>query len=171
MQSQRQSFFSKGRLALLALAVFALLATTRAPRAAQHAKAGAKETAVFPHMDAAVGYLKAAQSELQQGEPVFSGHREKAVQHVNAAIADAQKGMNAYLAAHPNAPRNEAIPETPSTSGKQFPHMEGALKLLQQAEAQLNEAWRIYGGQRVGGLDETKAAIAEIQTGLKDAHK
>lgn len=170
MQNQRQSFFFNGKLVLLAVAAIALLATTHEPSAAQHAKGG-KEAVVFPHMDAAMGYLKAALAELQQGEPVFAGHREKAIQHVNAAMADAQKGMDAYLAAHPDAPRNQTVPETPSTAGKQFPHMEGALKLLQQAEVHFNEAWRIYDGKRVGGLDETKAAIAEIQTGLKDAHK
>ncbi|HEV2381259.1 MAG TPA: hypothetical protein VG206_15880 [Terriglobia bacterium] len=170
MQNQRQSFLSNGRLVLLALAALALLTVASALGAPQHAKGG-KEAVVFPHMDAAMGYLKAALTELQQGEPVFAGHREKAIQDVNAAIADAQKAMDAYLAAHPNAPRNQAVPETPSTAGKQFPHMEGALKLLQQAEVHFNEALRIYDGKRVGGLDETKAAIAEIQTGLKDAHK
>lgn len=171
MQNQRQSFLSNGRLVLLALAALALLTAGSALGAPQQHAKGGKEAVVFPHMDAAMGYLKAALTELQQGEPVFAGHREKAIQHVNAAMADAQKGMDAYLAAHPNEPRNQTVPETPSTAGKQFPHMEGALKLLQQAEVHLNEAWRQYGGKRVGALDETKAAIAEIQTGLKDAHK
>jgi hypothetical protein len=151
--------------------VLVLFATAGALDAGQAAKPGAKGAVVFPHLDAAIGYLKAAQTELQQAEPVFAGHREKALDHVKAAITDVDKAINGYTAAHPDAKRNQSVPETPSTSGAQFPHMEGALKLLQQAETHLNEAWKIYGGERVGALNETKAAIAEIQAGMKVAHK
>ena len=166
------SFLSTRKVVLLSSIGIAFITLSGALIAAQHAKAAPKEGTVFPHMDAAMGYLKAAQTELQQAEPVFAGHREKALTHVNAAMTDVQKSIDTYLAAHPEATRNQITPETPSTSGTRYPHMDGALKLLQQAETHLNEAWKIYAGKRVEALDETKAAIAEIQAGLKAApHK
>jgi hypothetical protein len=57
-----------------------------------------------------------------------------------------------------DARENQLIPETPSTSGTQFPPREGALKLLQQAETHLNEAARVYAGERVTALNGTNAA-------------
>lgn len=170
MRNQRKSFFSTGRLVLVSLAGITLLAATGALSAAQK-KAAAKEGVLFPHMDKAMGYLKAAQGELQKGEPVFAGHREKAVQDVNAAIANLQKGIDGYVAAHPGTTRNEMVPEAPPVEGKQYPHMEGALKLLQEAQTHLSEGEPLYNGHRIEGLAETKAAIAEVQAGLKAAHK
>ena len=167
MQNQRQEIFANGKLGLLALAAVALAVAAPAIGAAQHPKSGE----VLPHMDAAVAYLNAARVQLQDAEPVFSGHREKAMQHVDAAVKDLEQGINTYLAAHPNAARNQITPEPPPAEGAQFPRMTGALRLLRQAEAQLNEATPQYNGRRVEGLAETRAAIAEIQTGLKEAHK
>jgi hypothetical protein len=167
VQSQRQTFLAKGKLALLALAAVALAVAAPAIGAAQHARQGE----VLPHMDAALAYLRAGRAQLQDAEPVFSGHREKAIAHVDNATKDLQQGINNFLAAHPNAARNEINPEPPPTEGEQFPHMNGALKLLRQAEAQLSEATPQYNGRRVEGLAETRAAIAEIQVGLRDVHK
>lgn len=133
------------------------------------AKAAIPE-ASFPRMDAALGYLKAADQQLKEGEPVFYGHRVYAMRHTEAAIADLQKGINEYIAAHPGTPRNTATPEPPpSEAGDKFPKMQGALKLLQQAESQLNEAARVYGGERVAGLNQTRQAVNEIQAGMKEA--
>jgi hypothetical protein len=129
-----------------------------------------KEAIIFPHMDAALGLLKAADGQLEKGEPEFYGHRIAAIAHVKKAIADLQKGINDYMARHPEATRNEVVPAAPpGEAGDKYPRMQGALKLLQQAEVHLNEAAKQYSGERVAGLGETRAAIAEIQTGMKDA--
>jgi hypothetical protein len=142
----------------------------------QAGRAAAAKAAIpqasFPHMDAALGYLKAAHQQLKEGEPIFYGHRVKAMRHTEAAIADLEKGINDYIAAHPGTARSSATPEAPpSEAGDRFPRMRGAMQLLQQAEAQLNEGARLFNGERVAGLDETKAAISEIQAGMKDAAK
>jgi len=125
-------------------------------------------SAVFPHMDAALGYLRSAEQELKQGEPKFAGHRISAMKHTEAAIVDLRKGMDEYLAHHPGTTRSGVLPAPPPEEGARFPHMEGALKLLQQAEAELSEAAKLYNGQRVEGLAETRAAVSEIQTGLRE---
>ncbi len=138
-----------------------------AGQAAMHAD---KPEAMFPHMDAAMGYLQAADKQLKEGEPIFYGHRIAAMKHTEAAIADLQAGIDGYMKAHPSTQRNETIPEPPpAEAGDKAPHMQGALKLLQQAQAELEQAKRIFNGRRVEGLDETKAAVNEIQIGMKSA--
>jgi hypothetical protein len=158
-----------------ATAGLALLATVSgfaaAPgQAAKKAAAADKPEAMFPHMDAAMGFLQAADKQLKEGEPIFYGHRIAAMKHTEAAIADLQGGIDGYMKAHPSAHRNEVIPEPPpSEAGDKAPHMQGALKLLQQAETELGQAAQIYSGHRTEGLAETKAALNEVQLGMKSA--
>ena len=129
-----------------------------------------KEAVMFPHMDAALGLLERAEAELEKGEPIFYGHRVAAIQHVKKAMADLQKGINDYMVRHPGATRNKVVEAPPPPeAGDKWPRMQGALRLLQQAQVHLNEAAKQYSGERVAGFDETRAAIAEIQTGIKDA--
>lgn len=151
------------------LLIAALTGFGAAPgQGAKHA--GGKTEAMFPHMDAALGFLKAADQQLKQGEPIFHGHRLRAIQFTEAAIDHLNKGINEYMAAHPGTTRNEAIPEAPpSETGDKWPRMQGALRLLQQAESQLEEAARQYNGQRLEGLAETKSAVSEVQAGINVA--
>jgi hypothetical protein len=170
MRCDERSFLRLLKL-MLGVGGLALFATLNGFGAvpAQGAKR-AKAEAMFPHLDAALGFLKAADQQLKQGEPIFYGHRVNAIRHTESAIADLQKGINDYMAAHPGATRNEAIPEPPaSEAGDKYPHMRGALQLLRQAETHLNEAARKFSGERVAGLEQTRAAIAEIELGMKEA--
>ena len=48
-----------------------------------------------PHMQAALGYLQSAKSELQVAEHNKGGHRVAALRYVNDAIAETQAGMAA----------------------------------------------------------------------------
>jgi len=138
--------------------------------AAQGAKgtpkaASSKEEAMFPHMDQALAYLRAAQREVREAEPVFGGHRENALGHVNAAIDDVQAGINEYMAKHPSATRNQVNPDTIEVKmGYHFPE---ALRLTQQAQTELNRAESVYYGKREAALNDVKAAIAEMQAGLE----
>ena len=47
-----------------------------------------------PHMKAALEHLRAARAELQSAERNKGGHREKALEHVNAAIGQVERGMS-----------------------------------------------------------------------------
>lgn len=144
---------------------FAAASAFSAPAGPQ-AKAGPTE-AMFPHMDAALGYLRCAQTQLKQAH--YSENRDKARQLVDAAYAHVQKGIDDYMAAHPGATRNEATPEPPPAEGAQFPHLNGALGCLEQAQTHLNEAAHQYYDQRALGLEETKQAIGFIRTEIKQA--
>ena len=51
-----------------------------------------------PHMEAALGHLHSARTELQSAMANKGGHREKAIVLVNQAIAEVQAGID-YAAA------------------------------------------------------------------------
>lgn len=134
---------------------------------AAQAKTPEKQGEAFPHLDPALSLLKQAGSELQQGASDFGGHREAALQHVNAAISDVQTAINTFLKEHPSAVSNE-IPSEPlpaAKPGDPFPHMDNALRLLQKAATHLNAAWHQYKGKREAALEQVNMAIAEIQKG------
>lgn len=48
-----------------------------------------------PHMQAALGYLQSAKTELQVAERNKAGHRVKALHHVNQAIDEVNAGIAA----------------------------------------------------------------------------
>jgi hypothetical protein len=48
-----------------------------------------------PHMKAAVRHLRAAQEELRAAEHNKGGWRERALEHVNKAISETERGMSA----------------------------------------------------------------------------
>ena len=50
--------------------------------------------AAQPHMQAALGALQTARSELQQAVADKGGHRVKALDHVDQAIAETRAGMS-----------------------------------------------------------------------------
>lgn len=47
----------------------------------------------FPHMEAAMHHLEEAKRELNAAEPIFHGHREKAIELVNHALEECHRGM------------------------------------------------------------------------------
>lgn len=53
--------------------------------------------AAQPHMQAAMGYLQNAKSELQLAEANKGGHRVSAIRLVNEAIGEVQAGMAAGM--------------------------------------------------------------------------
>jgi hypothetical protein len=46
-----------------------------------------------PHMKAALDALRTARAELKMAEHNKGGHRERALEHVNAAIGQVESGM------------------------------------------------------------------------------
>lgn len=46
-----------------------------------------------PHMRAALERLREAREHLEKATPDKGGHREKAIEHVNRAIEQVEKGM------------------------------------------------------------------------------
>jgi len=52
-----------------------------------------------PHMDRALEHLRAARAELQEAENNKGGWRERAIQNVDRAITDTEKGRS-FAAGH-----------------------------------------------------------------------
>jgi hypothetical protein len=52
-----------------------------------------------PHMDRALEHLRAARAELQAAENNKGGWKERALQHVDRAIADTERGRG-FAAGH-----------------------------------------------------------------------
>jgi hypothetical protein len=134
------------------------------PAAKAAAPAAPKEEVEFPHMDQALAYLQAAQRQLQQAEPWFGGHREKAIPLVGKATDDVQAGISEYVAKHPSAVRNEINPDTIQVQAGH--HFGEAMRLTQQAQAELNKASHIFYGKREEALTQVNAALAEMQAGV-----
>ena len=57
--------------------------------------AGGYAAAAQPHMSAALADLQSAKAELQVAEHNKGGHRVKALEYVNSAIAETQLGIAA----------------------------------------------------------------------------
>ena len=61
------------------------------------APAASPEPQRFPHMEAAMHHLEEARRELDAAEPIFHGHREKAIELVNHALEECRKALAAGM--------------------------------------------------------------------------
>jgi len=129
-------------LAVLALLVFAIAGLAAGDQ---------------PFMRAARADLMTAKSELQKAIPDKGGHRVKAIQLVNQAIAQVNAGM---AFDRRNNHTNFGAP------GDQ-PHMTAALAALESAKNNLEHATNDKGGHRVRAMDIIKDAIDEVKRGIE----
>ena len=148
---------------LIALTVSGINGMAQTAKKATAKAAAPAEEEVFPHMDQALAYLQAALKQLDQAEPWFGGHREKAIEHVKVSIADIQAGIGEYMSKHPAAVRNEVNPDTIEV--KMGFHFSEAQRLTQEAQTHLTQASKIFYGKRADAIANTKAAIEEMQAG------
>ena len=110
-----------------------------------------------PFMRAARADLITAKSELQKAIPDKGGHRVKAIQLVNQAIAQVNAGM-AFDRQH-----NHAV----VTAAPDQPHMTAALAALESAKNNLDHATNDKGGHRARALDIIKDAMDEVKKGIE----
>jgi hypothetical protein len=110
-----------------------------------------------PFMRAARADLMTARSELQKATPDKGGHRVKALQLVNQAIAQVNAGM-AFDRQHNHATYSAAPDQ---------PHMTAALAALESARNNLDHATSDKGGHRARALDIIKDAIDEVNKGIE----
>jgi len=133
--------------ARISLAVFALLIFAVAGLAAGDQ----------PFMRAARADLMTAKSELQKAIPDKGGHRVKAIQLVNQAIAE----VNASIAF--DRRHNHAI----FSAAPDQPHMTAALAALESGKNNLDHATSDKGGHRANAIDIIKDAIDEVKKGIE----
>ncbi len=66
-----------------------------APPAPPRAAAASPAPQRHPRIVAAINHLEAARRELEAAPAIFRGHREAAIKHVNAAIAECNRALEA----------------------------------------------------------------------------
>src|SRR5262249_2632982 len=116
-----------------------------------------------PMMQAARADLQTAKKELQAATPDKGGHRVKAIELVNSAIAEVNAGI-AYDRRH-NHVANLTLDNLFAGVPDQ-PHMDRAKLALASAKNNLEKANADKGGHRVKALDYVKAALDEVDKGI-----
>ena len=121
-----------------------------------------------PFMTAARADLQRAKSELKIAEHNKGGHRAKALQYVNTAIAEINKGI--AFDRRNNHAQGATIEEIfSSTIEPDQPHMRAALDHLRNAKTKLEKATADKGGHRAKAIDLINQAIAEANLGIAAA--
>ena len=118
-----------------------------------------------PYMRAARTDLQQARAQLQAALATKGGHRVKAIEHVNQAIADVNEGM-AFDRRHNNHARRLLGEVFKTAATPDQPHMQAALDHLRQAKSNLENASSDKGGYRKRAIDEVNNAIDETKKGI-----
>ena len=108
-----------------------------------------------PRMQSARADLQAARAQLRGATNDKGGHRAKALEHVEAALAEVNAGIR-FDRRHDD----EAF-------APDQPHMEAALDKLRSARSNLEAATEDKGGHRVKALEHVNKAIDEVQKGIE----
>src|SRR6266566_1030935 len=117
-----------------------------------------------PRMQQARANLETAKSELQVAEHNKGGHRAKAIEYVNAAIAEVDRGIE-FDRRHNHAQAAAALFAGPAMTPDQ-PHMMAALNELNNAKRNLLAATPDKGGHRAKALGFVKSALHEVADGI-----
>src|SRR5258705_12234179 len=118
-----------------------------------------------PNMTAARTDLQQARAQLLTAEHNKGGHRAKAVEYVNAAIAEVNRGIN-FDKRHGHAGMMSAAAIFSAASTPDQPHMRAALENLRSASNNLERATSDKGGHRVKAIDLVNRAIEEVNAGI-----
>lgn len=111
-----------------------------------------------PNMQSAKLNLQNAKANLIAASPNKGGHRAKAINLVNEAIAEVNRGI-AFDRRHNHATVNTAIVDQP--------HMQAALEFLRSAKNDLERATTDKGGHRVNAIRLVDQAIDEVKKGIE----
>ena len=129
-----------------------------------------------PRLQAALGALQAAQTELNAAEADKGGFRVQALQSVQQAIDQVNAGAQ-YAAAHATEvgeaegpAETEPVDEEVKGAGNQ-PHMGQAIVDLREARKQLREAKHDKGGFRKQALASVNEAIEAVRHGIDFANQ
>ena len=111
-----------------------------------------------PNMESARANLQNAKANLQVAEHNKGGHRAKALNLVNSAISEVNKGIQ--FARHNNHADASFTPVPDQ------PHMEAALNYLKNARSDLEKATPDKGGHRGNAIRLVDQAIEEVNLGI-----
>jgi hypothetical protein len=119
-----------------------------------------------PHMHHALESLREARKDLDDAEDIFHGHKQDAVDHVDAAIKAAQLGLKEQ---NDETVLPDAMPPASKLADPSYPHLRHALERLKDAKTELESADKVFGGRRDEAISHTDRAIKQIEDGLHDA--
>ena len=108
-----------------------------------------------PRMQAARADLQGARAQLRNATNDKGGHRAKALEHVEAALAEVNAGI-----------RFDRRHDEEAVSPDQ-PHMQAALDKLQSARSNLEAATEDKGGHRVKAIEHVNKAIDQVKAGIE----
>jgi hypothetical protein len=123
----------------------------------------------YPHMHHAMASLREARKDLDSAEDIFRGHRQDAIDHVEAAIKTIQEGLKEQRDEEATVPT--VAPSVSNLADPSYPHMRHALERLKDAKAELEAAEHIFAGHRDEAISHTDKAIKQIEDGLHDADR
>ena len=107
-----------------------------------------------PRMHSARADLQAARAQLRNATADKGGHRARALEQTEAALAEVNAGIRFDR-------RHDDEAFSPSQ-----PHMQAALDKLQSARSNLEAATDDKGGYRIKALEHVNKAIDEVQKGI-----
>lgn len=113
-----------------------------------------------PYMQAALRDLENAKRELQQAARNKGGHRMTAINLINRAIVEVNKGIN-FDRRHDAHAHRASVPDQPN--------MQAALDHLKSAQSNLQRATADKGGHRANALNLIAQAIAQVKKGIDAA--
>ena len=113
-----------------------------------------------PYMQDALRDLENARRELQQAARNKGGHRMTAMNLINRAITEVNKGINFDRHNEAHARRSTA----------DQPNMRAALDYLKSAQKNLQRASADKGGHRANALNLVAQAITEVNRGIDAAN-
>jgi hypothetical protein len=116
-----------------------------------------------PRMEAARANLQSARSELQLATDNKGGHKKKAINLINQAIAAVNKGI-AF-----DRRNNHASATAKSPASFDQPHMTRALDHLKDAKSNLERATTDKGGFRARAITLVNQSMDQIRLGIAAA--
>ena len=118
-----------------------------------------------PNMVGARADLNIAKRELMVAEHNKGGHRAKAIELINSAIVEINKGIT-YARKHNHAEATKLNEVFASAPEPDQPHMQAALDSLKSARGKLVNANNDKGGHRANALRLINQAIDEVNAGI-----
>ncbi len=120
-----------------------------------------------PFMQAALADLREAMTHLRNATADKGGHRQRAIDHTNAAITAVNRGIE-YDRNNITPRRRNSFDSGPAILATvDQPNMEKARKALQDAMANLRKASDDKGGFKKQAMSHTTNAINSVNAGIQ----
>ena len=118
----------------------------------------------YVHMHHALASLQEARKELDDAEDIFHGHKQDAIDHVEAAIKEGRDGLHEQ---HDDAVLPGALPPAGRLDDDRYPHVRRAMERLKDAKRELEAADPVFSGHRDEAIKGIDKALRQLEDGVK----